>query len=59
MVPLVIKNKRNTDLISLQVYNPSYFNSFNPAAKFEKWAAVEVEGLDAIPDGMETCWGSD
>lgn len=49
-----IPNCLTTDLISLQVYNASYFDDFNPANKFEKWAAVEVTDFTQIPDGMET-----
>lgn len=42
------------DLISLQVYSviPD-FSTFNPAMKFEKWAATEVSDHLNIPDGME------
>ena len=50
-----IKNKRNSDLISMQVYDISYdFGNFNPSAEFEKWAAVEVDNYESIPDGMES-----
>lgn len=49
-----IPNKVNTDLISMQVYDASYsFVHFNPSATFTKWAAVEINNLDTIPDGME------
>jgi len=50
-----IKNNLTSDLFSLQVYdNPSYFTDFNPHNLFEKWAAIEVAGFDAIPDDMES-----
>ena len=50
-----VKNTLSSDLISMQVYDSSYdFNNFNPAAEFEKWAALEVESLDDVPEGMET-----
>lgn len=48
-----IKNNLTNDLISLQVYNQTYFSNFNPKNKFEKWAAVEVVDFDTIPDDME------
>jgi AraC family transcriptional regulator len=49
-----IKNRVNDDLFSIQVYDQSFdFLNFNPDALFEKWAAVEVEGFDAVPEGME------
>jgi AraC family transcriptional regulator len=49
-----IKNKVNTEFISMQVYDPSYdFTNFDPAAQFEKWAAVEVNSFDHVPPEME------
>ena len=50
-----ISNHLNTDLISMQVYDPSYdFKNFNLHATFEKWAAVEVSDFNSVPDEMET-----
>jgi AraC family transcriptional regulator len=49
-----IKNTIGSDLYSMQVYKDDYFKNFNPAAEFEKWAALEVTDFDTIPDGMET-----
>lgn len=49
-----IVNKISDDLISLQVYETSYFRNFNPHAKFEKWALVEVIDFENLPAGMET-----
>lgn len=50
-----IRNNVSSDLISMQVYNPSYdFSTVNPAASFEKWAAVEVSDFSNIPPDMET-----
>jgi AraC family transcriptional regulator len=49
-----IKNNLNSELFSMQVYDPSYdFKNFNPAAEFEKWAAIEVTDFDSIPADME------
>lgn len=48
-----IANVIGTDLYSMQLYDPSYFESFNPAATFEKWAAVEVSSFDQLPEGFE------
>jgi AraC family transcriptional regulator len=48
-----IKNNIGTDLFSIQLYDPFYFRSFDPAALFEKWAAIEVEEFGIVPDGME------
>lgn len=45
----------NTVLYSMQVYDPSMdFKNFNPNTVFDKWAAVEVDNLSVIPDGMES-----
>ena len=47
-----IGNALSTELYSLQVFDPSYFDHFNPAREFEKWALVEVQHFDGIPEGM-------
>lgn len=49
-----IKNNIGTELYSIQVYDPVYFNNFNPTSEFDKWAAVEVTDFDIIPVEMET-----
>jgi AraC family transcriptional regulator len=49
-----IKSRLSTEKISLQVYNASYYSNFNPNNEFEKWATVEVENIDAIPNKMES-----
>jgi AraC family transcriptional regulator len=36
------------------VYPHSYFEAFNPAQEFEKWASVEVSDFEHIPANMET-----
>ena len=49
-----ILNSIGNDLYSVEVYDSlSYFDSFNPATVFDKWAAVKVTDLETIPDGME------
>ena len=50
-----IRNNLTNDLFSLQVY-PDYFDfkNFNPAIRFEKWAAVEVPDFKSIPGGMKS-----
>ena len=42
-----------TDLYSVQVYPPSYFETFEPHTVFEKWATMEVAQKFTIPPGME------
>jgi len=49
-----IKNSIGTDLYSMQIYAPSFFDNINPDNEFEKWAAMEVTGFDKVPGQMET-----
>jgi AraC family transcriptional regulator len=49
-----ITNNIGTELYSIEVYGPFYFENFNPAREFDKWAAVEVLSFDVVPDEMET-----
>jgi len=50
-----IKNAVDTDLYSMQVYDPTYsFIKFDPRAQFTKWAAVKVPDFNSVPEGMET-----
>ncbi len=49
-----ITNNVCNEFISMQIYDDSYFMAFNPNAKFEKWATVEVCDFDSIPEGMKT-----
>jgi AraC family transcriptional regulator len=46
-------SQKGTERYSVQNYPEGYFESFQPEAEFEKWAAVEVTDLSAKPDGME------
>ncbi|WP_249356444.1 GyrI-like domain-containing protein [Maribacter sp. ACAM166] len=41
------------DFFSLQEYLKKYFKNFNPTAEFVKWAWVEVDAIDSIPNNME------
>lgn len=49
-----IKNKINSDLISLVIYKPDHFEYFKPTNEFVRWAVVEVSDWDAVSPGMET-----
>lgn len=49
-----IINNVTSELISMAVYEPTYFINFKPTNKFEKWAAIEVTDFHHVPDGMET-----
>lgn len=48
-----ITNNITSDLFSLQIYNTSYFDNFDPNREFEKWALVEVLDFKNIPHEME------
>lgn len=48
-----ITNKLTTDLFSLQIYDYTYFEHFDPSKEFEKWALIEVADFNNIPEGME------
>ena len=49
-----ITNSLNNDLISMVVYQPTHFIDFKTTNEFERWAAVEVENFDHVPNEMET-----
>lgn len=48
-----IKNRKGSALYSIKVYQPSYFENFDPSKQFEKWAAAEVNSFDDLPAGMD------
>ena len=48
-----ITNNSTTDLFSLSVYKPTYFEAFKPTETFTKWALVEVSDFDFVPNAME------
>ena len=35
-----IQNNYGTELYSIQIYAPLFFNNFNPNTEFEKWATI-------------------
>jgi AraC family transcriptional regulator len=48
------KNVLSEDLYSLQVYpDTNFFQPFDPQRRFTKWALLEVESFDGLPEGME------
>lgn len=49
-----IQNRTSTDKISMQIYDTSYFQKFNPTNEFEKWATVEVDNFENIPAEMQS-----
>jgi AraC family transcriptional regulator len=49
-----IKKAIGADLYSVQMYDASYFDDFDPQTEFEKWATVEVADFEAVPGEMET-----
>lgn len=49
-----INNNIGTELYSIQLYAPTFFDHFNPDEAFEKWAAMEVTDFETIPVGMNS-----
>ena len=50
-----IKNGRGSGLYSVQEYSEKLdFDDFTPDIIFSKWAAVEVDSFDHIPQGMKS-----
>lgn len=50
-----IVGKVSDELYSIEIYSDlSYFERFNPASDFEKWAAVQVANFEDIPIGMKS-----
>ncbi len=47
-----ILNPVGSNLYSMQVYAPKYFERFNPETEFEKWALTEVSSFEHLPAGM-------
>lgn len=49
-----IKESLRTALYSVEIYkDTTYFENFNPATLFEKWAAVSVSAGAIAPEAME------
>ena len=48
-----IRNTIGADLYSIEVYEPNYFDNFNPDALFDELAAIEVTDFNDVPDQME------
>ena len=49
-----ILNVKNKEVLDIRIYTKEYYQKFNPANTFTKWAAVEVPNFDQVPDGMKT-----
>ncbi len=49
-----IVNPVSEVLFSLAIYEPDYFQMFEPQRTFEKWAAMEVSEFIEIPSGMSS-----
>ena len=49
-----ILNNIGSELYSMQIYESLFFNHFNPATAFEKWATIEVTDFNSIPKDMES-----
>lgn len=49
-----IKDRINSEKISMQVYPSDYYKNFDPSKKFDKWATVEVSTFSEVPKDLET-----
>ena len=49
-----ILNVAGSGLYSVELYPPGYYDQFNPAAVFWKWACMEVKEFLPLPPGMES-----
>ncbi|XOV93628.1 MAG: GyrI-like domain-containing protein [Bacteroidota bacterium] len=50
-----IKNTVGSALYSVDIFpSTDFFQQYDPTRTFEKWAAVAVNNLDTIPDGMDS-----
>lgn len=49
-----INNRIGEELYSIEIYEPLFFENFNPEREFYKCAAVEVTNFDSVPVEMET-----
>ena len=48
-----LHNAVDNNLYSLQVYPQNYFENFNPATNFEKWALKEVFTFENLPQTLK------
>ncbi len=48
-----IERRVGSELYSIEIYPENFFDSFDPEAGFQKWAAVEVPADCRLPGGME------
>lgn len=49
-----VPNRSSSDFISMQVYPGGPAQVADPTAQFTKWAVVEVESFESVPEGMQT-----
>lgn len=49
-----IKNSIGNDIYEITEYNIAHFKSFNPNNTFKKWATLEVEDLENVPQEMNS-----
>lgn len=47
-----VTKRATNDYISMQVYDPAAGDPSSPTTLFAKWAVVEVDSADTIPDNM-------
>lgn len=48
-----IQKIKGAELYALTIYPAVYFERYDPESIFEKWAAVEVEEVNGVPEEMD------
>lgn len=49
-----IKERVDKNFYSVEIYPQGYFQDFKPQRRFEKWAAVRVDGAQELPEDMKS-----
>lgn len=48
-----VESRSTSEYISMQIFDDTQSELFDPNTMFEKWAAIEVSNHETIPTGME------
>ncbi len=46
-------SRPTNDLLSIQLYPQDYYVQFSPATIFEKWAVIEINHLEPVPNDLD------
>ena len=48
-----VQNRVGNHILDIRIYPKTYYTSFDPNRRIEKWAVVEVSSVENIPKGMK------